>query len=309
MCGCGFTDSSQSINDAYNAARRGDWEKVKEITERRNKVVTADFDSFALLSLALFYTERDNPDSMERAQNLIRQAMDAKPERYDFALLYGFMLLNSGQVSKAKEQLLKAYNLHLNEKNSIGQETQGTIKYALGLCCLRNRTYEDAEKYLSQAIKSTPYSTWSRVYSDIACSLVYRGKYTEALAFLNQAIAVEQSRAKLRVRKMKELETLIASNASEADIKKKQDEIDELAPDERMYVIFLNMSIVCDYLSYKRYNPDSPEDFRDGVPAWYNYTKQLVNEAKAKTDSAKEKAELTRIVSEIDRRLAKLGKK
>ncbi len=32
MSGCGFTDSSQSVNDAYKAAKRGELDKVKAAT-------------------------------------------------------------------------------------------------------------------------------------------------------------------------------------------------------------------------------------------------------------------------------------
>ena len=309
MYGCGFSDSAQSINDAYNAAKRGDWEKTKSIAEHRIKEVPTDIDAAALLSLALFYTERDNPESMNRANNYIRQAVTEKPDRYDLAFVYGWILLNTGHTPESKQPLQAAYDLHLNEKASIGQETQGTIKYALGLCCLRNNTFDDAERYLNQAIKSTPYSTWSRLYSDIACSLAYNQNYKEALGFLNRAITVEKSRADLRKKKLAELEQLKANNAPEDARKKKQEEIDELAPDECMYIVFLNMAVVCDYLSYRAFNPESPEDFRAGTPTWYNYAKNAINAAKAKTNSAKEKADFNRLTAEIDRRLLALSRK
>lgn len=307
MFGCGLSDSSQSMSDAYNAARSGDWEKAKGIAEHRIKEVPTDIDAAALLSLALFYTERDNPESMNRAMNYIRQAVTDKPDRYDLSLVYGWMLLNSGMNPEAKEPLQMAYDLHLNEKTSIGQETQGTIKYALGICCLRNNTFDDAERYLTQALKSTPYSTWSRIYSDIGCSLAYRQDYKKALDFMNKAIALEKSRAELRTRKIAELEQLKAKNATEISIKKKQEEVDELAPDDHMYIVYLNMTIICDYLSYKEYNPENPQEFRNGVPPWYSFVKKTINDAKSKTNSAREKAELTRLISDIDRRLAVLN--
>ncbi|MBQ7650160.1 MAG: hypothetical protein IJS15_04330 [Victivallales bacterium] len=307
LSGCGLSNSSQNISEAYNAARKGDWEKAKGIAEHRIKEVPTDIDAAALLSLALFYTERDNPESMNRAMNYIRQAVTGRPERYDLALVYGWMLLNSGLNAEAKQPLQTAYDLHLNEKAPIGQETQGTIKYALGICCLRNNTFDDAERYLTQALKSTPYSTWSRIYSDIGCSMAYRQDYAKAFEFMNKAIALEKSRGLLRTQKIAELEQLKAKNATEASIKKKQKEIDELAPDEQMYVVYLNMTVICDYLSYRDYNPENPEVFRNGVPRWYIFVKNALNDAKAKTNSAKEKAEFTRLVSDIDRRLAVLS--
>ena len=64
------------------------------------------------------------------------------------------------------------------------------------------------------------------------------------------------------------------------------------------------MAVVCDYLSYSQYNPSNPNDFLASVPSWYNYAKGSIIAAKAKTKSAKEQAELNRLVAEIDRRLA-----
>ncbi|MBO4344776.1 MAG: hypothetical protein J5833_03410 [Victivallales bacterium] len=309
MSGCGFTDSSQSVNDAYNAAKRGEWDKVKAATERRLKEVPTDNDAAALLSLALFYSERENPESMNRAMNYIRQAVTAMPERYDLAFVYGWMLLNSGRSPEAKKPLQDAYDMHLNDKNSIGQETQGSIKYALGLCCLRNNTFDDAEKYLTQSVKSTPYASWSRLYSDIACSLVYRQKFKDALSFLNKAMEVEKSRAALRAKLIEEYNRMKASNATEAALEKKKKEIDELAPDECMYVTYLNMAIVCDYLSYSTFNAENPADFRASVPAWYAFAKKSIMDAKKNTKSAKEQVEFNRLVANIDRRVALLTRK
>ena len=306
LSGCGIKDSAQSMDDAYKAAKRGDWAAVKPVAERRIKEAPTDNDAAALLSLALFYTERNNPESINRAMNYIRQAATAMPERYDLALAYGWMLVSTGQYAMAKEPLQNAYELHLNETKTIGQETQGTIKYALGLCCLRNNTFDEAEKYLSLATKSTPFASWSRLYSDIACSLVYRQKFKDALGFLNKAREVEVSRAKLRKQKIDDLKRLKENKASETEIRKLEKEIDELAPDEYFYVVYLNMAIVVDYLSYKQFNPDNPGDFTASAPAWYAFAKKSILEAKAKLRSAKEQEELNRIVASIDRRLAVL---
>lgn len=309
LAGCGMTDSSQNMRNAYEAAKKGDWETVKVAAEKRWREVPTDNDAAVLLSLALFYTERDNDESMNRAINCIRQAVTALPDRYDVAYIYGWMLMSMNRFPQANAPLTKAYELHMKDRNSIGQETQGAIKYALGMCCLRNNTFDKAENYLSQATRSTPYSSWSRLYSDIACALVYSHKYTEALNFLNKAMTVENRRAELRKAKMAELKEMKAKAAAPNVIEKKQREIDELAEDECYYITILNMAIVCDYLSYPQFNSQNPDAFRNSVPQWYNYAKQQIQVVRGKTVNAKQQVELDRTIARIDKRLVAISGK
>ena len=202
--GCGDGGSGHALADALRMARRGDWADALPIAEKRVREVPTDSDAVAFLALCLFHNG-EGADSRNRAMNLMRQAADALPERYDIQYAYGVMLFEAKSYTDAMQPLKRAYELHLKEEHSIPQETQGDVKYALGMCCLRNNKFADAAKYLEQAARSNPYAFWPDVQNDIAVSLFFQGKYLEAMNALDAAMKLNAANARLAEKKKAEL--------------------------------------------------------------------------------------------------------
>lgn len=279
LSGCG-NDGSKDVTRAFNLLKiskpenlQMHWNEAKEIASKRLAIVPTDIDAAALMSLALFYTEGDKSASVERAINLMKQAATLRPERYDIWFIYGWLLYNNGNYAAAREPLQKAYDLHLETQRTVQQEVQGAIKYTLGCCCIRTNELSEAEKYLLQAVKSTPYSEWSGIYNDLGCIAVYSGNFSKAMAYLNEGRKVENA------------------------IK------DASRKNKNIHLLDLNTAIVCDYLSYPTFNPKNAASFRAGAKNWYLYARGSLDKARKNSTNASEQVSYAKIIGDIDHRV------
>ena len=190
VAGCSPKSSERNMIEAHRLAKAGEWRDVLDLTTQRVKDVPGDMNAKVLKALALMNVHSDNPDLREEAVDLMRQVTSANPDRYDYQLVYGWILLNYGRTSDALLPLKTAYDLHINnvDKNAvIGQDVQGTIKYALAVCHRKNKMYPEAIKFYEQALKSTPYSNWPSIYSDIGICYVLQKNYVKAMEWVNKA--------------------------------------------------------------------------------------------------------------------------
>lgn len=304
--GCNRNDSAQGVKEAYRLARKGQWDEAGELVEKRIREVPTDMDAAVLLGLCLEHTGKGNADAQNRALNYLRQACDAMPDRYDVQFIYGNHLLNARRYTDAYGPLKNAYELHLKESHTITQETQGTIKYALGMCCLRNNKFDDAIKYLEQAAKSNPYASWPEIQNDIAFACFYKGRYMDAMKYLDNAMKLDKKNAALAEKKKSEIIALKQKGTPE-QVSKKQDELDSLKYNYP-HVTGLNMAVACDYLSFKKFNPKNPEAFKQGAIGWYDYSSALYQALRKNASSASQKTAYNKTLASIEKRRTALKK-
>lgn len=288
LAGCGPVDVKREMKEAYAAARKGDWKSAMKKADRCLDEVPGDVNASAMKSVCLLNMQSSEPDRLERALELARQATTAAPERYDLWLLRGTILMAMGHVSDARAPLQRAYELHMKPELAagIGQEAQGTVKYMFGLCCMLNGSYEETLRYWKQAVKSTPFSNWPALYNDIAVisynlGIAAGGKLqylTDASVFANTAVKV------------------ISGNAKKSP---------ELNPSELSFV-YANVAVLCDVMSMPGLNNPRASDYEKVRGQWYAFARQEAIREAGTGNASRQTACLT-LVSEIDRRLKALG--
>ena len=286
--GCGAGDTKNAMKLAAKAAAKQDWQTVRELSEKRLHAVPTDNDASVLLALSLFYTERDKPTSIDRAINCMRQVLTSEPQRYDLHFIYGWILLNTGRHQEARIPLQAAYELHFKDPHTMGQDSQGLVKYALGRCCMMNSLFKDALKYYEQAAKSTGFNDWCTLYNDMACCHVFMGNYAGAMNCLNQAMQ--------------------KNNLARDAVEKERQKNPQLPPYENPYeyLLTVNTAVVCDYLSYPQYNPGNAAAYSGVRQAWYGNAEAMVAQAAKNSANASQQQRLHNILKQINLRKAAL---
>ncbi len=286
--GCGAGDSKNTMKQAAKAAAKQDWQTVRELSEKRLHAVPTDNDASVLLALALFYTERDKPASIDRAINCMRQVLTNDSQRYDLHFIYGWILLNTGHYQEARIPLQAAYDLHFKEPHTMGQDSQGLVKYALGRCCMMNSLFKEALQYYEQAAKSTDFNDWATLYNDMACCHAFMGNYAAAMNSLNTAIQKNN----------------LAKEKAEKELLKSPDAPSFDNPYE--YLLTLNTAVVCDYLSYPQYNPGNADAYGAVRLAWYGNAENMVAQAAKASSNASQQQRLYNTLKQINLRKAAL---
>lgn len=278
VAGCGPKSSERNLQEAYRKARVGDWEQVLALTAPRVKDVPNDIGAKALKSLALLNVKRDDPESMEEAITLMRQAVSASPTRYDYQLAYGWLLLNLERYDEALQPLRAAYDLHIKVDKSkvIGQDVQGTIKYALAVCCMKNHLFDEAIKYFEQSLKSTPYNAWPSIYSNIGCCYVCKKDLQKAMEWMGKAYTKAQENSKIRG----------------ADGKL-------AGPYEDLDAIAVNMAVISDYLSFPNLNRVNSTLYLGPSIQWYAYAESLLRQRLVASQDQEERASIQKQISTI----------
>lgn len=284
--GCGAGDTNNTMKLAVKAASTQQWKTVRELSEKRLRAVPTDNDAYVLLALSLFYTERDNPVSIDRAISCMRQVLTSETQRYDLHFIYGWILLNTGRYQEARIPLQAAYELHFKEPHTMGQDSQGMVKYALGRCCMMNSLFDEALKYYEQAAKSTGLNDWVTLYNDMACCHAFLGDYISAMNSLNLAIEKER----------------INKEASEKARKKDP----KLPPynNPYEYLLTVNTAVVCDYLSYPQINPGNAAAYSAVRLGWYGKAEGLIAEVAKNSVNASQQQALHNILKQINLRKA-----
>ena len=282
VAGCGPKSSERNLQEAYRKARVGDWEQVLALTAPRVKDVPNDIGAKALKSLALLNVKRDDAESMEEAVTLMRQAVNAYPTRYDYQLAYGWLLLNLERYDEALQPLRTAYDLHIKVDKSkvIGQDVQGTIKYALALCCMKNRLYDDAIKYFEQSLKSTPYSTWPSIYSNIGCCYACKSDFQKAMEWVSKSYTRAQENSKIR--------------GTDGKLPGPYEDLDAIA---------VNMAVISDYLSFPNFNRVNSALYLGPSIQWYTYAESLLKNRLVDSQDPMERAAIQKQVSSLENRL------
>ncbi len=273
-------------NNMKAAASKQDWQTVRELAEKHLRVVPTDNDATVLLALALFYTERNNPDSIERAIRYMRQVLTSETQRYDLHFIYGWILLNTGHYQESRIPLKAAYELHLKEPHTMGQDYQGMVKYALGRSCMLNSLYGEALKYYEQASKSLELNDWVTLYNDMACCYACLGDYVGAMNYLNLAMAKEKHNIEV----------------SEKEREKKKDAIPYENP--YAYLLTVNTAVVCDYLSYPSYNSGNYTDYAAVRADWYNNAANALAVVAQSSLNASQQQRLYDLIKQINQRKA-----
>ena len=281
VAGCSPKSSERNLQEAYRKARVGDWEQVLALTAPRVKDVPNDIGAKALKSLALLNVKRDDAESMEEAVTLMRQAVNAYPTRYDYQLAYGWLLLNLERYDEALQPLRTAYDLHIKVDKSkvIGQDVQGTIKYALALCCMKNRLYDDAIKYFEQSLKSTPYSTWPSIYSNIGCCYACKSDFQKAMEWVSKSYTRAQENSKIR--------------GTDGKLPGPYEDLDAIA---------VNMAVISDYLSFPNFNRVNSALYLGPSIQWYTYAESLLKNRLVDSQDPKERAAIQKQVSSLENR-------
>lgn len=277
VAGCSPKSSERNMIEAHRLAKAGEWQDVLDLTTQRVKDVPGDMNAKVLKALAIMNTNGDNSDLREEAVDLMRQATSTEPERYDYQLVYGWILLDYGRTSDALLPLKTAYDLHIKEVSKdavIGQDVQGTIKYALAVCYRKNKMYPEAIKFYEQALKSTPYSNWPSIYSDIAICYVLQKNYAKAMEWCNKA------------------RNLAAKVNSETAEKYPHTDL-----------ITLNLAIIHDYLSWPANNKANSAAFVNASITWYRQAKKEFSQKYKETDDVAEKTDIQRKMLLIDKRI------
>ena len=282
VAGCGPKSSERNLQEAYRKARVGDWDQVLALTAPRVKDVPNDIGAKALKSLALLNVKRDDAESMEEAVTLMRQAVNAYPTRYDYQLAYGWLLLNLERYDEALQPLRTAYDLHIKVDKSkvIGQDVQGTIKYALALCCMKNRLYDDAIKYFEQSLKSTPYSTWPSIYSNIGCCYACKSDFQKAMEWVSKSYTRAQENSKIR--------------GTDGKLPGPYEDLDAIA---------VNMAVISDYLSFPNFNRVNSALYLGPSIQWYTYAESLLKNRLVDSQDPMERAAIQKQVSSLENRL------
>ena len=282
VAGCSPKSSERNLQEAYRKARVGDWEQVLALTAPRVKDVPNDIGAKALKSLALLNVKRDDTESMEEAVTLMRQAVNAYPTRYDYQLAYGWLLLNLERYDEALQPLRTAYDLHIKVDKSkvIGQDVQGTIKYALALCCMKNHLYDDAIKYFEQSLKSTPYSTWPSIYSNIGCCYACKSDFQKAMEWVSKSYTRAQENSKIR--------------GTDGKLPGPYEDLDAIA---------VNMAVISDYLSFPNFNRVNSALYLGPSIQWYTYAESLLKNRLVDSQDPMERAAIQKQVSSLENRL------
>ncbi|MBR4220971.1 MAG: hypothetical protein IKR81_07440 [Victivallales bacterium] len=286
--GCGAGDTKNVMKAAKRAASNQQWASVRELTEKRLRAVPTDNDASVLLALSLFYTDRGNPTSIDRAINCMRQVLTRETQRYDLHFVYGWILLNTGRTQEARVPLQAAYDLHFKDPHTMGQDSQGLVKYALGRCCMMNSLFADALKYYEQAVKSTGFNDWVTLYNDMACCHAFLGNYASAMECMNLALQKDaQNKAALAKERAKKKDAPLYENPYE-------------------YLLTVNTAVVCDYLSYPQLNPDNASAYRAVRVGWYDKAAATVAEVAKNSSNASQQQRLYNLAKQINQRKATL---
>ena len=261
---CQPVDLDKELRLGIAAAKNNDWEKALAKAELCLDNVPSSADAAILKSLSLFLLHYNNAEDVEKALELIRQVTKEHPDRYDAFLVHGWILMNKNRLDEAIMPLKRAYELQLDPSNkNVTQVVQGTINYALGITYLRNNIFEDAEKHLLTAIKSTPYNEWYSIYASLGVIAYNRGQYRKALDYMVKAR--------------------------------------ELAPKDE-YAIAVNIAVLMDYLSYRKFNPSNPKVYAAQRQNWYRYALNCVLMARNSSINLKEQRYLDELAKSIRKR-------
>ena len=286
--GCGAGDTKNNMKDAAKAAAKQDWQTVRELSEKRLHAVPTDNEASVMLALSLFYTEREKPASIERAINCMRQVLTSETQRYDLHFIYGWILLNTGRYQEARVPLQAAYELHFKDPHTMGQDSQGMVKYALGRCCMMNSLFKDALNYYEQAAKSTGFNDWVTLYNDMACCHAFQGNYAAAMKCMFMASQKEEYNRK----------------ASEEERKKHPERPPYVNP--YVYLLTLNTAVVCDYLSYPQYNTGNAASYGAVRLGWYDKAAGELAEVAKNSVNASQQQRLYNTLKQINQRKATL---
>ena len=276
LAGCGAKSSERGMQEAYKRAKEGNWEKVLELTAPRVRDVPGDMGAKALKSLALLHLKgKEDTVSMDEAVELMRQALDAYPKRYDYQFAYGWLLLNLERYEEALPHLREAYDLHIQVDKSkvIGQDVQGNIKYALALCYAKTRQYNEAIKYFGQAQKSSPHKNWPAIDANIGACYCCLGEDTKAVQWMDKAYykALEEN-------------------------KKIGEDGKPMPPYPDMDIIAINQAVAHEYLG----------DDKNLTKDWYTYAEQLLREKLVVTQDIRERAKINNLLGTIAKRKTQL---
>ncbi|MBR0458152.1 MAG: tetratricopeptide repeat protein [Victivallales bacterium] len=269
LTGCRPLDVPRELQNACKFAEEQKWDEAIAIADKCLAAVPGNVDATALKSLCLFKAKLGNAESVDHALELISQAVALAPDRYDIQFIHGWELLMAKRPKEAMAPLRKAYDLHLRKENAahVPQKVQGAIKFYLGECCYRNNLYAEAARYQEQALSSSPFDQWPSLYNNIAVFSRNAGRIYEATGFVAKA--------------------------------------QKMAPQD--WTIALNMAVLNDYMSDKRYNPASADAYRATVPGWYNYSRSLLHRQYAGTKNVQALRFAQTLDAEITRRLQEIS--
>lgn len=121
--------AAKTYDQALSQRKRGNVDAAMKLYEEAISIYPYDADFYYNLSI---HYARDKKNS-ERAEELIKKAIELKPERYDLQWEYAAQLLAQGKLDAGKEVLLKAEKL----KKTDAQQTE--LKETL-------KKIEDAQK-------------------------------------------------------------------------------------------------------------------------------------------------------------------